>query len=372
AGVEPIVYATRRLGSSEVEGLEPANVRPIFRPLGSPPRIDLWGDLVRLVAALLRDPPDAVHLCHAGLAPWVRPLRAALPCAVTCHAHGNDLLAPWVWHGGGARAYERALQRGLAAADATFAVSRFTLSLLEARGLGPGRARLLYGGVDAGRFRPGPPDPELGARYGLAPGDEVLLTVSRLAPRKGHRVALAALARLAPARPRLVYAFTGEGPRLLDGLRAEARALGVEGRLRPLGAVPEADLPGLYRLARAFVLLSEGAGDDVEGFGIALLEAAASGLPAVVARSGGMVEAVDEGRTGLVVPPGDAAAAAEALGALLGDGAAARAMGAAARARAEASFSWGGAARGLVDAWTEALAGPRRARRTTGLAAAIG
>ncbi len=370
AGVEPVVYATRGLAPPDAPGLEPGAVRPIFRPAGSPPRIDLWGDLVRLVGALLRDPPDAVHLCHAGLAPWVRPLRAALPCAVTCHAHGNDLLAPWVHHGGGAAAYDRARARGLAEADAVFAVSRFTRALLEARGLAPGRARLLYGGVDAERFRPGEPDRALGARYGLGADDEVLLTVSRLAPRKGHRVAIAALARLAPARPRLVYAFTGESPRLRDELRAEARALGVEGRLRSLGRVPEADLPGLYRLARAFVLLSDGGEGDVEGFGIALLEAAASGLPALVARSGGMVEAVDEGATGLVVPPGDAEAAAAALATLLGGGA--RAMGEAARRRAEASFSWASAARGLVDAWGEALAAPRRARRPTGLGAALG
>lgn len=369
-GVEPVVYTTRRLERPEIEGLDPADVRPIFRPVGSPPRIDLWSDLVHLVGALLRDPPDAVHLCNAGLAPWVRPLRAALPCAVTCHAHGNDLLAPWVHHGGDPAAYERALGRGLGAADAVFAVSRFTLSLLEAKGLGPGRAWLLYGGVDAERFRPGPPDLAFGARFGIAQGDEVLLTVSRLAPRKGHRVAIEALARLAPSRPRLVYAFTGDGPRLVEELRAEARSLGVESRLRPLGAVPEADLPGIYRLARAFVLLSEGDERDVEGFGIALLEAAASGLPALVARSGGMIEAVDHGRTGLIVPPGDAEAAARALSTLLGDEA--RAMGDEARRRAEASFSWGAAARGLVTAWSDALAKPRRSRRTTGLGAALG
>jgi phosphatidylinositol alpha-1,6-mannosyltransferase len=304
-GVELGVYTMNRLGAGASDLGD--RVRPLFQPLPRPlrgcstgedprlpgtavgvptprasaPRIDLWPDLLATIDAALRDSPDVIHLCNAGLGPWVPALRAALPCVVTANVHGNDLLAPWVDHGGSDAAYREAQIAGLGAADAVVCVSRFSRALAAARGVSGDALHTIENGTDPARFCPGPRDRALAARLGLGDDDEVVLTVSRLAPRKGHRTALQAIAKLAPHRPRLRYVFTGGSEAMRAELAALAHELGVGSRVVAAGFVPDAELPALYRLADVFVLLAEANTDtDVEGFGVALLEAAATGVPA--------------------------------------------------------------------------------------------
>lgn len=355
-GVEVRVYASKHLGP-ETAALPPGTVRRLFTPGVRGRRIDLWGDLLITLDALLADAPDAVHLCNAGLGPWIPALRAAWPAAVTAHVHGNDLLAPWVHHGGDPEAYRHAQIQGLDAAHAVIAVSSFSAALARRAGVRAARLAVIENGVDAARFSPGPADAALRARLDIAPDDEVILTVSRLAPRKGHATAIRALRELLRDHPRALLVYTGESARLGAELRALAAELGVAHRVRALGFVPSEDLPALYRLARVFTLLSEESGEhDVEGFGVALLEAAASGLPAVAARTGGMPEAVEDGVSGLLVPPADPLGAARALASLLADPARAGAMGERARARAVARFSGEARTARVLDRWNASLA----------------
>ncbi|HEY0194025.1 MAG TPA: glycosyltransferase [Kofleriaceae bacterium] len=329
-GLDARVYTTNRLGVA-ASGLGD-RVSPLYRPLPRPLRIDLWPDLLATIDAALRDAPDVLHLCHAGLGPWIPLLRAALPCVVTANVHGNDLLAPWVAHGMDEPAYRAVQRSGLAAADAVVCVSQFSRALAEARGVPAEVLHTVENGVDPARFCPGPRDPALAARLGLTADDEVVLTVSRLAPRKGHRAALQAIARLSRHRPRLKYVFTGASETMRAELAALAQELGIASRVIAAGFVADAELPALYRLADAFVLLAEATTDtDVEGFGVALIEAAASCIPVVATASGGVPEAV--GDAGIVVGPGDVEAAAAAIDRLLSDPDAARQLGARARAR---------------------------------------
>jgi len=364
-GVDVRVYTMNRLGARDALEL-PDAVHPLYRPLAPPSRIDLWADLLATIAAALRDAPDVIHLCNAGLGPWIPALRAALPCAVTVNIHGNDLLAPWVHHGGSAEAYRAAQHAGLSAADAVICVSEFSRGLAAAAGVRPDALRVIENGVDPARFspEPEPDDRALAARLGLGPGDEVVLTVSRLSPRKGHRAALRAIARLAANRPQLRYVFTGEGDAMRAELMALARELGIASRIVAAGFVPDRELPALYRLARAFVLLGEPAELDVEGFGVALLEAAASGVPVIATRTGGMPEAIADGETGLLVAPGDHGAAAAALARLLDDPALARSLGERGRARVIARFSHDRATERVQVLWDELLSrGPRAPAR---------
>lgn len=360
--VEVRVYTQSRLGVHAASGLPEGVVRPIYRPQPRPARIDLWSDLLATVDEALRDAPDVIHLCHAGLGPWIPALRAALPCVITANVHGNDLLVPWVHHGGEPEAYRAAQLAGLSAADAVLCVSRFSAELAAAQGVAKSVLRTVENGVDPTQFSPGERSAELAQRLGIPHDAEVLLTVSRLAPRKGHRTVLRALALLAPERPRLVYVFTGASEAMRAELFALARELGVASRVVATGFLPPNELPALYRLAHAFVLLPDGdPASDVEGFGVALLEAAASGLPAVGSRTGGVPEAVADGETGLLVPPGDPAAAAAALARLLDDHELARRLGERGRARALAHFSSERAGERVLDVWNRALArGPRR------------
>jgi phosphatidylinositol alpha-1,6-mannosyltransferase len=116
--------------------------------------------------------------------------------------------------------------------------------------------------------------------------------------------------------------------------------LGLDDAVRLLGFVPDAELPALYNAADCFVLASRRYDLLVEGFGISVVEASASGLPVIGSRSGGIPEAVREGETGLLVDSDDPAALAAAAIRLLGDEALRRRMGAAGRVAVERYYNW--------------------------------
>jgi phosphatidyl-myo-inositol dimannoside synthase len=211
-------------------------------------------------------------------------------------------------------------------------------------------------GVDPERFRPLDPEQRAKARalFDLPADGRVVVSLSRLVPRKGMDVLVEAAARLAPERPDLVVAIGGSGR---DRSRLDRRVARSGAPVRMLGRVPEPDLAALYGCADVYAMLCRNrwAGLEQEGFGIVFLEAAACGVPQVAGASGGAAEAVIDGATGLVVhEPGDPAAVAAALARLLDDADRRAAMGAEARRRAEAEFSYDVLAErlaGVLDRW---------------------
>jgi phosphatidyl-myo-inositol dimannoside synthase len=207
-------------------------------------------------------------------------------------------------------------------------------------------------GVDLDRFRPLSDEERAKARasWGLPAGGPLVVSISRLVPRKGMDVLIAAAAALAPSFPGLTVAIAGDG-RDLSRLAGLVRSTGAPVRL--LGRVDDEDLPRLYGAADVFAMACRNRWFDLEqeGFGIVFLEAAAAGVAQVAGRSGGADEAVIDGETGLVVAdPHDPGAVAHALRRLLADDDRRRRMGRAARARVEESFGYGFLARRLADA----------------------
>jgi phosphatidylinositol alpha-1,6-mannosyltransferase len=197
-------------------------------------------------------------------------------------------------------------------------------------------------GVDLTRFRPLAEHERAAARtdLGLPVDGPLVVSVSRLVPRKGMDVLIDASAQLAHRVPGLTVAIAGRGR---DAERLAARAAASGAPVRMLGGVSDEDLPRLVGAGDVFAMLCRNRwlGLEQEGFGIVFLEAAAAGVPQVAGASGGAGEAVEHGVTGQVVDrPTEAAAVAEALADLLGDGGRREAMGRAARARAEASFDY--------------------------------
>jgi phosphatidyl-myo-inositol dimannoside synthase len=197
-------------------------------------------------------------------------------------------------------------------------------------------------GVDVDRFRPIPDDERARARasFGLPSDGRLIVSVSRLVPRKGMDTLIEAAARLAPDRPDLTVAIAGGGR---DRARLDRLVRRSGAPVRLLGRVDDERLPSLYGCADAFAMLcrSRWGGLEQEGFGIVFLEAAACGVPQVAGDSGGASEAVVDGETGLVVRrPGDGAAVAAALSRLVDDADLRRAQGRAARARAERDFTF--------------------------------
>jgi phosphatidyl-myo-inositol dimannoside synthase len=213
-------------------------------------------------------------------------------------------------------------------------------------------------GTDPDFFRPTRDTGALRTRLGL--GDvPLLLTVSRLVPHKGIDVAIRALAALGTEWSSVRYLVVGRGddrPRLA----ALAADVGVADRVIFAGAVSDAEIAESYATATLYVGLSRVDSDiNAEGFGIAFIEAASSGIPSVAGDSGGVRSAVRDGVTGVVVAPADAAAAAAAIRALLADPSRRRAMGHAGRAAVVAHFNWDRVA-AEVRAFAESAVAARR------------
>lgn len=194
---------------------------------------------------------------------------------------------------------ERRLMRTIARFDLIVTMGRGAAASFRARGaLGPIHA--VPGGIDGARFHPGD-----------APPVADLVLVGRLVPIKRIDVFLDAVAKVAAARPETTALVVGDGP-LREPLEAQARALGLEGRVRFLGV--RSDVEAVLREVRVFVLTS-----DSEGVALSVMEAMASGLPAVVSAVGDLGDVVEEGVNGHLVERRDADAFARHLLALLSD-----------------------------------------------------
>jgi glycosyltransferase involved in cell wall biosynthesis len=193
--------------------------------------------------------------------------------------------------------------------------------------------------VDDLAFAPGPDG---------RPRDE-LLFVGRLDRQKGAEVALRALARLSGPAAALPLRVVGTGPEE-EALRRLAGELGVAGRVRWEGQLPQGELADRYRRAAALVV----PGRD-EGLGLVAVEAQLCGAPVVAAASGGLLDVVADGQTGRTFPPGQPGALARAVEAVLADPAGTARMAAEARKQAAAQFGPAGAARAYAAIYAEVL-----------------
>ena len=201
------------------------------------------------------------------------------------------------------------LQRGLKTqvfrqAEKIFPVSRYTrTAVLEQVPGNDHKTIAVNNGVNVDTFKRTPVDAALQAKY-RPHGERLLLTVTRLHPYKGVDRMLESLPEISRSVPGVRYVVVGVGPDLPRLQELTAR-LGLDAQVTFTGRLPLPEILALYSLADLFVLLSREELPDVEGFGLVFLEAAACGLPSVGGRSGGIPEAVDEGRTGWLVNPSD-------------------------------------------------------------------
>ncbi len=192
--------------------------------------------------------------------------------------------------------------------------------LMEAKGLPAGKIVVIRNGCDLKRFDPRREVPrDLKVKLSFNEADPVLLVVGRLEPQKGHHVLLDAFPAVHRQFPSARLVCVGEGS-LRNELENQTRALGLQEAVRFVGF--QANVPEWLALADVTVLPSY-----YEGLPIAAIESLAAARPVVATAVDGTPEVVIDGKTGLTVPPGDAAALAAALCRLLGDSDLRRRMG---------------------------------------------
>ncbi|HEY7412125.1 MAG TPA: glycosyltransferase [Vicinamibacteria bacterium] len=287
--------------------------------------------LFRLVRLMRREGVQVVHT-HLWTASFWGRLAAAVagvPVVVVTE-HNLD-----VWRGPLRTLADRLLARGT---DAFVFVSRPVEAFYRARlGRHGARGVVVHNGVDLAPFARPPGAAEARARLGLPPAARVAGVVGRLEERKGHRFFLEAMARVVAADADAMGLVVGEGSQA-EALRAQHGALALGDRVRLLGYRP--DLAETLAAVDVFVLPSL-----MEGHPLAILEAMAAGKAVVATAVGGNGEAVEDGVTGVLVPPADAGALADAVGALLRDPARAARLGQEGRRRVEARFSLSAAVR---------------------------
>ncbi|MEO8074811.1 MAG: glycosyltransferase [Acidobacteriota bacterium] len=194
--------------------------------------------------------------------------------------------------------------------------------VLEREGLAPASIAVIPNGVDLAAFPERKP----------AGAIRTIVTVANLRPEKSHETLLAAAAILVQSHPELRFRIVGAGPRRSE-LAELTQARGLGAHVEFLGH--RDDVPALLASADAFVLPSRS-----EAFPNGVIEAMGAGLPVVACGVGGLLDLIDDGRTGLLVPPGDFDTMAVALRTLIDDPVAAAAMGRAARAEIQLRYSF--------------------------------
>jgi glycosyltransferase involved in cell wall biosynthesis len=289
----------------------------------------------------------------AAFARWCRAYRIA--AVQSCDLYANTFALPAAALAGvpariGSRrelnpdktAGQIALQRhAYRCAHAVVANSAAALRQLVSEGVPAGRVAIIPNGVDAHRFA---------ARDAMRPVSTIL-TVANLRKEKAHEVLLTAAARLLLHQPHLRFVIAGDGPRLAE-LRELAAALHIADRVTFLGHCE--DVPSLLAQADVFVLPSRS-----EAFPNGAIEAMAAGLPVVATAVGGLLDLIEDGRTGVLVRPDDPVALADAIEALVLSPERGHALGTAARDEVTRRYSFDRMVRAFEDLYLTHLGMPR-------------
>lgn len=242
-------------------------------------------------------------MVRVGLGPLVRRVTRDVVALGVVSGHTRDVLAPWV--------------------------GRQT------------QVHHLPPGVDTDAFHPDVDGSAVRRRHDLDDDRPLAVCLARLVRRKGQDVLVEAWPLVRRRVPGAHLLLAGAGP-LADGLARRVAALGLRDAVTLAGEVAWADLPAYHAAGDVFAMpcRTRLGGLDVEGLGIAYLEAQACGTPVVAGRSGGAPEAVLDGQSGLVVDGASPAQVADAVAGLLIDPERRAAMGTAGRDFVERRYAW--------------------------------
>jgi glycosyltransferase involved in cell wall biosynthesis len=367
-GVAQVVITARPPGAPRVQRLAPgATVVRVSLPVRKPRQ--LYSVPAAVLAPLLARHADVVH-AHLGEDLAILPIAALaararrLPVVITVHCSlsytlkGSDARSVVLRTLGGA------IERWAARRAATTLVYTSRLAGRLADDAGCRSVRVMRRGVDPVPFA----DATDGAFPGI-PGHPRVVFVGRLVTAKGVETLVQAAGRMRTPGAQVV--LVGDGP---ERARVErtARRLGVDDRVHVTGFIPHDRVPSVFASADLLVLPSH-----YEELGTVLIEAMHARLPVVASRVGGIPEVVEDGITGLLVTPGEPAALASAIDAVLTDPDLARRLGANAGRRApdyelgRVATEMHGLYRDLAGQWAARHPDRDRSRRGRDVAAAL-
>lgn len=284
--------------------------------------------VIRLLRLISKIRPDVIqaHFYFSGLYVALTRLFASAPARVVLllNLDYDSYPANTVWRRFRRAADTLAISRGM---DARVAISR-AVARHYSRQLRPGPIRVIPIATDTRVGHNVVVDrAALRRSYGIDDDESLLLLPGRFVHEKGHRFLVDAVRSLEHRGSRARALMVGDGP-LRDAVRAQAQAAGVDHRVTLVRSIPHADLMALFQVADLVVVPS-----THEGLGLVVLEALLAGTPVVAAAAGGIPEVIKDGVTGLLVPPGDAHALADAIERLIVDPDARTRLAAAGRAR---------------------------------------
>lgn len=293
---------------------------------------------------------DVIHahwLLPQGLVARRLKRLAGVPYLVT--SHGGDLF------GLRGRALNTLKRRVAASSSAMTVVSSAMREEAQRMGLRPPRLAVLPMGVDMrDRFVPDP---------AIERGNDELLFVGRLVPKKGLVHLLDAMPAVLAERPATTLTIAGFGPEQ-EALKAQASRLGIAASVKFLGAMAQAELPALYRRASLFVapFIRDDSGNQ-EGLPVVLMEAIGCGCPVLVGEVAGIGDLLGDARDDVCVKPGDSRALAAAIIGVLHDPEQARRRAVGIRQAAAARIDWQNIAGGYAQQLQQCVGATRIAAR---------
>jgi phosphatidylinositol alpha-1,6-mannosyltransferase len=303
------------------------------RPHTHFPLLDYLLSFCFLTIAFLRFRPHWVIAPEIGAQRVASILHLFIPFRFLVVLHGYDILVSTE-----SSSLRRIIFRLITScARPIVAVSRYVKGLLLMSGIPEEKIAIINGGVNIERFSKGDPE-RLKKRFGLK-NKKIILALARLDKVKGQDIVIKVLPRVIQSVPDVRYIIAGKGKeekrlkRLVDENSLNQYVIFA-------GYVKEEELADFYMLCDIFVMLSHQAGKGVEGFGLAFLEANMCGKPVIGGRHGGVLDAVIDGETGILVNPEDEEEIAGAIVELLKDKELSSKLGKRGRERCISQFSW--------------------------------
>jgi phosphatidyl-myo-inositol dimannoside synthase len=291
---------------------------------------------------LLRSPKTKVIFGGSVMVtPLVLVLARLFGRKAVVQAHGLDVIYA-------NKFYQAICVRWLRFCDRIVANSGYTAFLVAQKRVRQEIISVIPPGVHTESFT-GPADVDaIKKGFGLQ-GRHAILFVGRLAKRKGVKEFIEnSFAKIVSQIPNVCFVVVGNNPSeslthrddMMGQIKAVICAMGLLNHVQLRGALDDDEVIKLYQACDVVVLPALAETDDVEGFGIVLLEAAAAGKPAVATRVGGIPDAVEDGKSGTLVDPGDYERLSQTLIDLLSNETARSNMGAYAQERIRKVFSW--------------------------------